>query len=89
MVAERRYHLMLRSQIKRLRILLSDRSHEGIQSIQIRPLTQLSTSKAQRQPGLIELARYDPQYLELLLQLDSRLISQNNWRSRSKAFMVG
>ena len=45
--------------------------------------------QAQRQPGLIELQRYDPRYPGLLLQPDSRPISQEQLGSEVKSICVG
>jgi hypothetical protein len=57
-----------------------------------RPLAHRSTPKAQysqRQPGLIELQRYDPRYPGLLLQPDSRPISQEQLASEVKSIYAG
>jgi hypothetical protein len=56
------------------------------------PTPQRSTLKAQqsqRQPGLIELQRYDPRYPGLLLQPDSRPISQEQLASEVKSIYAG
>ena len=45
--------------------------------------------QAQRQPGLIELQRYDPRYPGLLLQPDSRPISQEQLASEVKSIYAG
>jgi hypothetical protein len=55
--------------------------HSTIPSRQSRP--------AQRQPGLIELQRYDPRYPGLLLQPDSRPISQEQLASEVKSIYAG
>jgi hypothetical protein len=47
------------------------------------------TQHGQRQPGLIELQRYDPRYLGLLLQPDSRAISQEQLASEVKSIYAG
>ncbi|CBX97298.1 hypothetical protein LEMA_P104290.1 [Plenodomus lingam JN3] len=44
---------------------------------------------SQRQPGLIELQRYDPRYPGLLLQPDSRPISQEQLASEVKSIYAG
>jgi hypothetical protein len=73
----------------------SDRSREGIKGGQVqpqspsRPLPHRSNLKAQRQPDLIELQRYDPRYPELLLQPDSRPISQEQLASEVKSIYAG
>jgi hypothetical protein len=57
-----------------------------------RPLPHRSTPKShssQRQPGLIELQRYDPRYPGLLLQPDSRPISQEQLASEVKSIYAG
>ncbi|KAH7076133.1 hypothetical protein FB567DRAFT_608774 [Paraphoma chrysanthemicola] len=57
-----------------------------------RPLPHRSAPKAQyphRQPGLIELQRYDPRYPGLLLQPDSRPISQEQLASEVKSIYAG
>jgi hypothetical protein len=57
-----------------------------------RPLSHRSTPKAQypqRQPGLLELQRYDPRYPGLLLQPDSRPISQEQLASEVKSIYAG
>jgi hypothetical protein len=54
--------------------------------------TQRSVPKpqqSQRQPGLIELQRYDPRYPGLLLQPDSRPISQEQLASEVKSIYAG
>jgi hypothetical protein len=54
--------------------------------------TQRSIPKpqqSQRQPGLIELQRYDPRYPGLLLQPDSRPISQEQLASEVKSIYAG
>jgi hypothetical protein len=57
------------------------------------PIKQLPqrTTKPQvpRQPGSIELQRYDPRYPELLMQPDSRSISQEQLASEVKAIYAG
>lgn len=56
------------------------------------PLPHRSAPKAQssqRQPGLIELQRYDPRYPGLLLQPDSRPISQEQLASEVKSIYAG
>jgi len=45
--------------------------------------------QSQRQPGLIELQRYDPRYPGLLLQPDSRPISQEQLASEVKSIYAG
>jgi hypothetical protein len=79
----------------------SDWSRDAIKSSQIqpsqpqspsRPLPHRSAPKAQyphRQPGLIELQRYDPRYPGLLLQPDSRPISQEQLASEVKSIYAG
>jgi hypothetical protein len=47
------------------------------------------TQYSQRQPGLIELQRYDPRYPDLLLQPDSRPISQEQLASEVKSIYAG
>ncbi|KAL1796719.1 hypothetical protein ACET3X_005259 [Alternaria dauci] len=47
------------------------------------------TQHSQRQPGLIELQRYDPRYPGLLLQPDSRPISQEQLASEVKSIYAG
>jgi hypothetical protein len=57
-----------------------------------RPLSHRLNPKAQhsqRQPGLIELQRYDPRYPGLLLQPDSRPISQEQLASEVKSIYAG
>ncbi|KAH3956211.1 hypothetical protein HBH51_248110 [Parastagonospora nodorum] len=57
-----------------------------------RPLPHRTAPKAQyppRQPGLIELQRYDPRYPGLLLQPDSRPISQEQLASEVKSIYAG
>jgi hypothetical protein len=67
----------------------SDRSGEGQPQSPSRPLSNRSTPKAQRQPRLIELQRYDPRYPGLLLQPDSRPISQEQLASEVKSIYAG
>lgn len=45
--------------------------------------------KSTRQPGLLELQRYDPRYPGLLLQPDSRPISQEQLASEVKSIYAG
>jgi hypothetical protein len=47
------------------------------------------TQHGQRQPDLIELHRYDPRYPGLLLQSDSRAISQEQLASEVKSIYAG
>ena len=57
-----------------------------------RPLPHRTVPKPQypmRQPGLIELQRYDPRYPGLLLQPDSRPISQEQLASEVKSIYAG
>jgi hypothetical protein len=57
-----------------------------------RPSPHRSAPKAQsaqREPGLIELQRYDPRYPDLLLQPDSRPISQEQLASEVKSIYAG
>ena len=57
-----------------------------------RPLPHRTVAKPQyplRQPGLIELQRYDPRYPGLLLQPDSRPISQEQLASEVKSIYAG
>jgi hypothetical protein len=49
----------------------------------------LKAQQSQRQPGLIELQRYDPRYPGLLLQPDSRPISQEQLASEVKSIYAG
>jgi hypothetical protein len=72
-----------------------DRSRQGIKSSPgqpqspSRPLTHRSTPKGHRQPGLIDLQRYDPRFPGLLLQPDSRPISQEQLASEVKSIYAG
>jgi hypothetical protein len=54
-----------------------------------RPMVHRSAPKAQRQHGLIELPRYDERYPNLLLQPDSRPISQEQLASEVKSIYAG
>ncbi|KAF1847404.1 uncharacterized protein K460DRAFT_57815 [Cucurbitaria berberidis CBS 394.84] len=79
----------------------SDWSVEGTKSSQFQPsqpqsparqLPQRTDPKLQhppRQPGLIELQKFDPRYPGLLLQPDSRPISQEQLASEVKSIYAG
>jgi hypothetical protein len=79
----------------------SEWSNEATKSAQIQPSQPQSPARqiahrtaskpqtAQRQPGLIELQKYDARYPGLLLQPDSRPISQEQLASEVKSIYAG
>ena len=58
-------------------------------SMQPRDVRSQPSSGMPRQPGLIELQKYDPRYPGLLLQPDSRPISQEQLASEVKSIYAG
>jgi hypothetical protein len=69
-----------------------NQAHSSQPQSPVRPLTHRSAPKtqhSQRQAGLIELQRYDPRYPSLLLQPDSRPISQEQLASEVKSIYAG
>lgn len=69
-------------------ITSSHRQHTS-PSRQHRDASAQSSANLLRQPGLIELQKYDPRYPGLLLQPDSRPISQEQLASEVKSIYAG
>jgi hypothetical protein len=63
--------------------------HQTPPSLLQSPTHVQSTPNPHRQPGLIELQKYDPRYPGLLLQPDSRPISQEQLASEVKSIYAG
>ncbi|KAF2477117.1 uncharacterized protein BDR25DRAFT_251692 [Lindgomyces ingoldianus] len=99
-----RYINALRTQSKRPRDVRPDLAHSewSVEYTQTPPSPRPTTVSPQysqthsvkppkptRQPGLLELQRYDPRYPGLLLQPDSRPISQEQLASEVKSIYAG
>ncbi|KAF2634306.1 hypothetical protein P280DRAFT_371236, partial [Massarina eburnea CBS 473.64] len=63
-------------------------THRGVSAQTYDPKPSVSPTP-RRQPGLIEIQKYDPRYPGLLLQPDSRAISQEQLASEVKSIYAG
>lgn len=69
--------------------LRANREHSSDTLADVALSPHQSSARITRQPGLIELQKYDPRYPGLLLQPDSRPISQEQLASEVKSIYAG